>query len=296
MRDNRVVRPPEEEKTMATKPKSVCIIPGHGGVDSGAVYGNIVEKTAVLHMSLAMEAELKRHGIAVFMTRRTDVYVSPTDQAVVANRAGADLNVAVHLNAGGGDGVEAIHSYRNNGSKELGKAIVDAIATKLKQNKRPNYLFSRKIPGKMLDYHAVVRESKAPTVIIEGAFIDSKDRVIVDTVDEQKAMGVAIAHGVLNHLNVKILPVKPAPKKKAPVKKPATKRPTGWVYKRYLTKPGLNKKAIVTNCSAVNVRAKDSTSAKAVAIVMAKDTLEVTGLVTSSGWVEVYLPTPSVKK
>ncbi|PAQ12613.1 hypothetical protein CD798_18210 [Bacillaceae bacterium SAOS 7] len=43
-----------------------------------------------------------------------------------------------------------------------------------------------------------------PAVIVEPDFIDSNDRVLFDTVEEQKAIGRSIAHGILKHLGIKI--------------------------------------------------------------------------------------------
>lgn len=258
----------------------VLLIPGHGGKDRGASFGNIVEKTAVLIMSLAAEAELKRHGLRVDMTRRSDEYISPDDQWRKANAMRAKVNVAVHLNAGGGDGCEVIHSVKGGASKDLAEAIVDTLVSELKQNKRPNYVFSRTIPGTKTDYHAVVRGSYAPTVIVEGAFIDSKDREIVDTPTKQKAMGVAIAHGVLKHLGIKI-----KPKEKAK-KKPASAKKKGWVYTRYLQVAKGSKVGVVANCQSVNIRPTPATAKKALKTVKVGSKLSVTGL-TSGSWTEV---------
>lgn len=258
----------------------VVLIPGHGGKDRGASFGNIVEKTAVLIMSLATEAELKRHGLKVDMTRRSDEYISPDDQWRKANALRGKINVAIHLNAGGGDGCEVIHSVKGGESKDLAVTIVDALVSELKQNKRPNYVFSRTIPGTKTDYHAVVRGSYAPTVIVEGAFIDSKDREIVDTPTKQKAMGVAIAHGILKHLGVKIKP------KETAKKKPAAKKVKGWVYTRYLDVKKGAKVGVVVNCHAVNIRPTPATSRKALTTIKAGAKLSVTGL-TSGSWTEV---------
>ena len=53
------------------------------------------------------------------------------------------------------------------------------------------------------DYFGFIRETKAPAVIVECAFVDNKkDMQIIDTADEQKKMGVAIAKGILKTLGI----------------------------------------------------------------------------------------------
>lgn len=43
-----------------------------------------------------------------------------------------------------------------------------------------------------------------PAVIVEPAFIDTADREICDTKEEQEKIGVAIAYGILDFLGIPI--------------------------------------------------------------------------------------------
>lgn len=53
------------------------------------------------------------------------------------------------------------------------------------------------------DWFAFIRETKAPAVLVECAFVDNKaDLAIIDTEAEQKKMGVAIAKGILKTLGI----------------------------------------------------------------------------------------------
>ena len=53
------------------------------------------------------------------------------------------------------------------------------------------------------DYFGFIRLTNAPAVIVECAFVDNaKDIQIIDTATEQKAMGVAIAKGILKTLGI----------------------------------------------------------------------------------------------
>jgi len=77
----------------------VVLDPGHGGKDTGAEGGGIVEKSLTLEVTLAAAEELKRQGVVVILTRRGDQFVELADRAKAANRANADLFVAIHADS-----------------------------------------------------------------------------------------------------------------------------------------------------------------------------------------------------
>jgi N-acetylmuramoyl-L-alanine amidase len=182
--------------------KKVFIAPGHGGGDPGAVANGLKEKNLNLTISLACRDELERHGVLVKMSRETDVGESLSDQTSESNAFAPDLSVNIHNNAGGGDGAEVFYSIKsiNGGTdKTLAVNILDEIK-KIGQNSRGAK--TRK-NDKGTDWYGFIRDTKAPAVIVECAFLDHKTDVqIVDTVAEQKAMGVAIAKGCLKTLGI----------------------------------------------------------------------------------------------
>lgn len=190
--------------------KTVVIDPGHGGKDSGAVYGNLIEKHMALVTAKACRDELVRQGVKVIMTRETDVFLELSQRARIANNAKADYFVSIHYNAGGGDGVEAIHSIYRGAGETLANNIVNAIHNETGQNFRPRKTYAKKGNGGT-DYHAVIRQTSMHAVIVEGAFVDSADRFIVDTAAEQQKMGVAIAHGILATLGIAVKKFNTAP-------------------------------------------------------------------------------------
>ncbi|KGL45673.1 N-acetylmuramoyl-L-alanine amidase [Listeria newyorkensis] len=181
--------------------KKVFIDIGHGGTDPGAVANGLVEKEMARVTAYAVKYELEKYGIETYLSRTGDSYPSLSERSNSANKWGADLFVSVHYNAGGGDRAEVIHSIAGGTSKVLAQHIIDAIKDEMKQNVGSIPTYSKKgSDGK--DYHAVIRQTKMPAVIVEPAFIDSNDRFIVDTVPEQQEMGRAIAHGILKTLGI----------------------------------------------------------------------------------------------
>ena len=177
----------------------VFIAPGHGGSDSGAVANGFKEKDLNLAISLACRDELKRHGVTVEMSKDVDKGESLAQQVNKCNAFNPDLAVNIHNNAGGGDGAEVFYSINGGKGKTLAVNILDEIV-KIGQNSRGAK--TRK-NSSGIDYYGFIRSTKAPAVIVECAFLDhKKDIQIIDTAAEQKAMGIAIAKGVLKTLGI----------------------------------------------------------------------------------------------
>ena len=188
--------------------KKVYIGSGHGGSDPGAVANGFKEKDLNLAISLACEAELKRHGVEVKMSKTKDEDDPYSVTLPEVNKYAPNVAVEIHCNAGGGDGAEVYHSKRDPVDDALAKNILDAI-TAIGQN-------SRGLKTKELSngsaYFAWIRELNCPAVLVECAFMDTKDIEIIDTAAEQKTMGIAVAKGILKTLGVKwIEPEKPKP-------------------------------------------------------------------------------------
>ena len=172
---------------------------GHGGVDSGAVGNGLNEADLNLEIAKECALTLQRHGVTVLMSRTKDENDTLNEEIKECNAFKPDLAVDIHNNAGGGDGVEAFYHYKGGISKTLADYILYEI-TKIGQNSR-GAKTRKNAQGK--DYYGFIRETVAPAVIVECAFIDNKtDIAIIDTLPEQKKMGVAIAKGILTTLGI----------------------------------------------------------------------------------------------
>ena len=188
--------------------KKVFLGVGHGGSDPGAVANGLKEKDLNLSIALACQAELARHGVSVLMSRTKDDSETMTEKTNECNAFKPDLALDIHNNAGGGDGAEAFHHHGGGTGKTLANNILAEIV-KIGQNSRGAKI-KKNASGR--DYYGFIRNTAAPAVIVECAFVDNKkDIQIIDTAAEQKAMGVAIAKGVLKTLGISYIPevVKP---------------------------------------------------------------------------------------
>ena len=187
--------------------KKVFIGVGHGGSDSGAVgIGGVYEKNINLSIALACKAVLVRHGLDVLLSREKDEQDTLTQEIAECNRFAPVLAVDIHNNAGGGDGFEVFHEVKGGVSKKLAKAIETQVL-KIGQNSRG---LKTKLNSNGGDWFGFIREVHAPSVLVECAFLDTKDIQIVDTPEECAGMGVAIAKGVLEVLGIGFVEVETA--------------------------------------------------------------------------------------
>lgn len=179
----------------------VFISAGHGGSDPGAVDNNTKEKDLNLSIALACRDELVRHGIAVKMSRTKDENDPLSEEIKECNAYAPDLAVSIHNNAGGGDGAEVFHHYGGGKSKTLADNILAEIV-KVGQNSRGAKI-RKNASGK--DYYGFIRQTSCPAVIVECAFVDNAtDLKILATEGKRKAMGEAIAKGILKTIGVEI--------------------------------------------------------------------------------------------
>lgn len=171
---------------------------GHGGTDSGAYANGAKEKDLNLAIAISCNEELVRHGVNVLMSRTKDENDTVTDEIRECNAYSPDLAVDIHNNAGGGDGAEAFYSYTGMG-KALAENILAEIIT-IGQNSRGAKIRKNE-QGR--DYYGFIRETVAPAVIVECAFLDNANDIkIINTAEKQKAMGKAIAKGILRTLGI----------------------------------------------------------------------------------------------
>lgn len=177
----------------------VFISAGHGGLDSGAVANGIKEKDWNLSIALACRDELERHGVEVRMSRTKDEDDPVGDEVKECNAYGPDLAVSIHNNAGKGDGAEVFHSHLGGKGKTLAENIL-AEMVKAGQNSRGA---KTRVNSSGKDYYAFIRNTSCPAVIVECAFVDNAtDAQILATEAKRKAMGQAVAKGVLKTLGV----------------------------------------------------------------------------------------------
>lgn len=175
---------------------------GHGGADSGAVGSGFLEKDLNLSIALSCYAELIRHGVEVLMSRTKDENDKIGEEVKECNAYDPDYAVDIHNNAGGGDGAEIYYHYKGGIGEDFAENILSEIV-KIGQNSRG---VKTRVADNGKDYYAFIRNINCPANIVECAFVDNaKDIKIIDTTEEQKEMGKAIAKGILKSFNIKYI-------------------------------------------------------------------------------------------
>lgn len=195
--------------------KRVYVGIGHGGYDSGAVGNGFKEKDLTLSVGKYCNERLKQYGIETKISRTTDCDSSIKSKVAASNAFKANVCMDIHINAGGGDGSEVYYSHVSPNGKKLAQSIVDATLA-IRQNTRG---IKVRLDKDGTDYYGMIRETDAPAVLVECAFIDNAtDIQIINTEAKRKAFGYAIADGVAKYLGVKM----PSTSKPTTPSKPTT--------------------------------------------------------------------------
>lgn len=162
---------------------------GHGGRDSGAVFGDRVEKDDNLEMTLAVGKLLEEMGYDVVYTRQEDIYQSPIQKARTANELGGDLFVSIHRNSSATpnqyQGVETLIYSEGGFPQEVAENINEELEKvgyiNLGIEERPRLV--------------VLNSTQMPAVLVEVGFINSEADNLLFVESFEETAG-AIATGI----------------------------------------------------------------------------------------------------
>lgn len=171
---------------------------GHGGTDPGAVANGYRESDLNLTIGKLIVEELNKNGIETKISRTEDITFSTASKIPDANTYNPDIVIDVHHNAGGGVGFEIYHSHNNDGSKEIAQNIYNQIEATGRKCRGVKTNVSN---GQ--DYFGIIRQTKAPAVLIEYGFIDNvTDVVNITNPINQKSWAQCTAKGICKSLGV----------------------------------------------------------------------------------------------
>ncbi|MCL9970341.1 N-acetylmuramoyl-L-alanine amidase [Anoxybacillus kestanbolensis] len=180
---------------------------GHGGHDPGAIANGLREKDLTLAIVKHIGKMLEEYeGVEILYTRTDDRFLELSERAAIANKAGADFFLSVHINAGGGTGFESyVHPNANSATIAYQNVIHAEIMKSLgnvndRGKKRANY--------------AVLRETKMPAILTENLFIDNPNDA-AKLKSEQFLLQIAYGHveGIAKAFGLK-KKAEPQPKEK----------------------------------------------------------------------------------
>lgn len=151
----------------------VFLAPGHGGHDPGAIGpGGLKESATALHIAQRLRRILEAAGHTVGLSRDSEaVYVSPTGQARAADAWGADVSIAIHLNAAGSATARGFEVWTTKGATKsdgLATQIIDAHMRILPAEPVRVDMVDGD-PDKESNWSAIM--CKAPAVLVECGFL-----------------------------------------------------------------------------------------------------------------------------
>lgn len=194
----------------------IIIDPGHGGTDEGAKGCGLLEKDLALDISLRVEKLLRAQNVNTVLTRRTDVYVTLTDRALVADSYEHAFFVSIHFNQSRQNpavGVETFYAsekivreaawswldliYKpkipppDNGAT-LASSIQTALASGLGTTSR----------GTKARDLFVVCNTHCPAVLVEGGFLSNPaEAKLLKDESYRERMAASIVHGIMDRLH-----------------------------------------------------------------------------------------------
>ncbi len=204
--------------TAAPAPFTLVVLdPGHGGQDSGAMCGTILEKELTLDIARRVDRLLQSQGVATLMTRVGDSYVSLQDRAAVTNRARDCIFVSIHFNESKKvvNGVETYYAEHQAApaprlvswipffqgpaaenptlaSESLARFIQEAMVVRTKAPDR----------GTKQEQFFVIANVGVPAVLVEAGFLNKEDIAKVESNDYRDQMAAAISEGILRYREV----------------------------------------------------------------------------------------------
>lgn len=191
----------------------ICIDPGHGGMETGAI-GASGTKEATVNLAIAKHTErlLKNQGADVIMTRTADIDVSLPDRVAIALKNNCDLLVSIHCNSLP-DGLDPWVQRGTSSYYYHPQSL--ALASEIRQGVLKHLGFN--------DFHTrwqnlhVCRPSQIPAQLVEVGFMPNPDELAVLLTDDgQEKAARGIVSGVHAFLQQALAPASAKPSTRKP--------------------------------------------------------------------------------
>ncbi len=184
---------------------TICLDPGHGGSDPGAIGpSGTMEKDNTLAITFLLRDLLENHGANVFLTREADEDVAYENSSSseelrarvnVANESKADIFISIHNDAftnPSAAGTTTYH-YGDKESQSLAVCIQQSVVASLGTNDR----------GQRFASFYVLRYTDMPAVLVEVAFISNpEEEILLASTDGRRNAALSIFEGILKYYKV----------------------------------------------------------------------------------------------
>ena len=182
--------------------KIIYLDAGHGGVDSGAIYGNIYEKDINLILVKKLERLLTSYGAIVYLTRNGDYDLSNgskmrkrgdlSNRAYLINNSICDMYISIHLNYISDSrwrGVQIFYTDKNELNNNIAKSFTDFL--------KKNYYNVRDYKENNTYY--MYNLINKPGILIEAGFLSNvNDRYLLTKERYQDKLVECIMGAIIN--------------------------------------------------------------------------------------------------
>jgi len=176
--------------------KTVCLSAGHYTLDPGAVSGSLIERDLVALITNYAAIMLRKHGIPTLEVPN-DLNLIATIAWINDRSSQIDLACEIHINAGGGTGIETWYYYNDGTSKKLAEFINDACVAETGLANRGVKDEVNSPPGRL----GFIHDTLPLAVLVECGFIDGDSSYF--TKDENLfTFAKGVARGILSYIGV----------------------------------------------------------------------------------------------
>jgi len=187
---------------------TICLDPGHGGYDGGAVgrSSGVMEKALNLQLAQKLQKLLRDSGAQVVLTRESDIALADEGkerkrrdlQARVQAAKGADVFISLHMNEYA-DRAQAGPQVFYTKGHEQSRLLAGAVQQAMNEMLSP----ARERSANTGDYY-VLREQQLPAVLVECGFLSNAgEEQKLQTDDYQWAVAQSIHAGLCEYLRVR---------------------------------------------------------------------------------------------
>lgn len=177
------------------KGKTIYLDPGHGGVDNGTSYNDLLEDELNLKICYELKVKLENLGAKVYMTRYDDYDLSNNDvvfrkksdlfnRAKIINESNSDMYISIHLNyynSSKWSGVQVFYDNINSNNKLLAQNIQDKYNNGRKIMKNNNgYMYSliNNVPGVLVELGFISNKEDRNILLDDNKRSDMLDRLV----------------------------------------------------------------------------------------------------------------------
>ncbi len=178
----------------------VIINPEYGGLESGKIKNNLIEKNFNLNISKLIYNKLKDLGIDTYLLRDSDTTIDLQERLNLINRLKKtdeeNILITNALSSGNSSGAEIVYGLKNDDS------LAREITNELEANGYNvlKYYQLRNPSNTSLDFYPIIREvDNVESIIVNYGYIDNPNDYNY-LINDEKNLAESVARGIYNYI------------------------------------------------------------------------------------------------